>query len=158
MISVTFSLLELNPWKTRKTPKLLAAFPIIVLASSAIIAWSAYTRVETTSAAKQNMLAESESGEPLRSPGSTDQEIVARMDARMNLIASRLAMAAPIEKGSINEERLIARNLADGTIVEVSLEEVESISNAAAKTPEIEDDIAADRLKHCGSYRFFLPD
>jgi hypothetical protein len=43
----------------------------------------------------------------------------------------------------------------EGIIVDATLEEVEAALAAAAATPGFEDDIAAKRLAHRGSYRYF---
>ena len=141
-----------------KAAKLLAAVPILALSASAIIAWSAFTRAETPSEIIGGTLSVPGSVESSRPLDPAEEARVSRMEARINLIASRLGMAAPMEKGFPYEERMIARNLADGTIVEVTLEEVEAAVAAAATTPDTQDDIAAERLKHCGSYRFFAPE
>lgn len=92
----------------------------------------------------------------------TDQALTERMKQQENRIIRRLGISAPIDVSETMDpatEIDTIRELYDsGFIVPATLEQVEAALQAAALTPEPEDDQAALILKHRGSYRFFLID
>ncbi len=94
------------------------------------------------------------------SPGSPvateDAAAVARMEEQKAEIITRVGMSAPMELPEDDEEDFVTEAQKIGWIVEVSLDEVEAALKAAAATPSHDDDIAAKRLAHRGSYRFYL--
>lgn len=79
-----------------------------------------------------------------------------RMVIKQAEIIKRLGMSAPMEAPEAGEGDYVAEAVAQGIIVEVTLEEVVAAMDAAAATPSNEDDLAAMKLAHFGSYRFFL--
>ena len=81
-----------------------------------------------------------------------------RMVSKQADIIKRLGMSAPMEAPEAGEEDFVVIAQKDGWIIEVTLEQVEAALKAAAATPSNEDDIAAMRLAHRGSYRFYLDD
>ena len=141
-----------------KASKLLTAVPILALSASAIIAWSALTRAETPSEIVAGTLSAPDSVESSLSLDPAEDARVSRMDARINLLASRLGMAAPMEENSLLDSEDLRRKYAEGMIVDATIEQVESAISAAAKTPGTGDDIDALILKHRGTYRYFAPD
>lgn len=97
----------------------------------------------------------------IRSEAADSAELAAsigRMEREQKRIAERLGMSAPMEVELINGVDPVMEALENGFIIEATLEEVEAALAKAAATPEIEDDIEALRLKHRGSYRYFVPD
>jgi hypothetical protein len=80
------------------------------------------------------------------------------MEREQRRIAERVGMSAPMEIELVNGVDPIQEIMNDGFIMEATLEEVEAALSAALKTPTLNDDKAAHRLKHRGSYRFFAPD
>lgn len=88
---------------------------------------------------------------------AADQQLeIDRMVSKRAEIIKRLGMSAPLEAPEAGEGDFVAEAVAQGIIVEVTLEEVVAAMDAAASTPSNEDDLAAMRLAHFGSYRFFL--
>jgi hypothetical protein len=83
---------------------------------------------------------------------------VPRMEKEQVRIAQRLQMSAPMEIELVNGKDPILEAYEDGFIIEATLEQVEAALAAAATTPDPEDDLAAQELRHRGSYRFFSPD
>lgn len=79
-----------------------------------------------------------------------------RMVSKQQDIIKRLGMSAPMELPEPGEVDFVAEAQANGWIVEATLEEVEAALKAAAATPSPDDDAAAMRLVHRGSYRFYL--
>ena len=79
-----------------------------------------------------------------------------RMVIKQAEIIKRLGMSAPMEAPEAGEGDYVAEAVAQGIIVEATLEEVVVAMDAAAATPSNEDDLAAMKLAHFGSYRFFL--
>ena len=137
-----------------KTPKLLAAVPILALSASAVIGWSAITRASQTDAATPDRKAEatSEAKDP------AVEARIARMEEEQKRIADRLGMSAPMEIELIDGVDPVMEAMQKGLIIEATLEEVEAALAKAAATPDTADDIEAHRLKHGGSYRYFVPE
>jgi len=71
-------------------------------------------------------------------------------------VQDRVDMSAPMELPEEGEEDFVAIAEKEGWITDVTLEEVEAALNAAKATPSKDDDIAAMRLAHRGSYRFYV--
>jgi hypothetical protein len=116
-------------------PAVLACFPL-----SAILIWSAAAQSDPVPSESEPFLAQTEAE--------------ARMEDRKEDIAERVGMSAPLELPEGGERDVVAEAMADGHIIEATLEEVEAALNAAKLTPETEDDVAAMNLAHWG--RFFL--
>lgn len=121
------------------TPAVFACFPL-----SAILIWSAAAQSDSVPS------------EPEPETLVAQAEAEARMEARKEDIAERVGMSAPLELPEAGERDVVVDAMADGRIIEVTLEEVEAALNAAKLTPGTEDDVAAMKLAHWGSYRFFL--
>jgi hypothetical protein len=89
-----------------------------------------------------------------------DQELSRRMRSQQEIISRRLGISAPLDAAETTDPATgidaIQELYDSGFIVPATLEEVEAALEAAAQTPEPEDDQAALILKHRGSYRFFL--
>ena len=79
-----------------------------------------------------------------------------RMVSKQAEIIKRLGLSAPMEAPEAGEGDFVAEAVAQGIIVEVTLEEVVAAMDAAAATPSNKDDLAAMRLAHFGSYRYFV--
>ena len=79
-----------------------------------------------------------------------------RMVSKQADIIKRLGMSAPMEIPAAGETDFVTTAVEEGWIIEATLEEAEAALKAAAATPSNEDDIAAMRLVHRGSYRYFL--
>lgn len=77
------------------------------------------------------------------------------VDERSKEIADRVGMSSLLEMPESGED-FVREAVEQGIIVEVTLEQVEQALHAAEATPSTEDDIAAMRLAHFGSYRFFM--
>lgn len=143
-----------------KTPKLLAAVPILALSASAVIAWSAVTRASQPGLALGRAVgADLISAKPV-TPAEKEMAArrIARMEEEQKRIADRLGMSAPMEIELVNGIDPVTEALNDGFIVEATLEEVEAALAKAAATPETTDDVEAYRLAHRGSYRYFEPE
>lgn len=80
------------------------------------------------------------------------------MVSKQTDIIKRLGMSAPMELPDDGVTDFVKTAMDEGWIIEATLEEVEAALKAAAATPSREDDIAAMRLAHRGSYRYFLED
>jgi hypothetical protein len=83
---------------------------------------------------------------------------VLRMEAEQKRIANRVGMSAPMEIDTDDGIDPVMEAMEKGLIVEATLEEVEAALAKAAATPDTADDIEAHRLKHNGSYRYFVPE
>lgn len=129
----------------------LAVIPILALSTSAIIGWSAVTRAETEPA---NTAVGDFAGAMEESPAN--QARIAQMKYKKADIIERVGMSAPMELPEPGEHDFIAKAKEMGWIIDTTLEQVEAALKAAAATPSAEDDIAAMRLAHRGSYRFFM--
>lgn len=94
------------------------------------------------------------------SSGSTDETaaILEKIDEQTEIVSSRVGMPVLMELSSALEDDFVEKGIASGRIIDVTLEEVEAALQAAAQTEGVEDDIAAQLLKHRGSYRFILPE
>lgn len=92
------------------------------------------------------------------SPHSHEEAASQRMDSRKKSILKRIGMSAPLERPDPGQPDFVADAQETGWIIESTLEEVEAALHAAGSTPSNEDDIAAMRMAHRGSYRFFLDD
>ncbi len=79
-----------------------------------------------------------------------------RMEQKEEVIRQRVRMSAPMELPEEGEEDFVALAEKEGWIIEATLEEVETALSAAKATSSKEDDAAAARLAHWGSYRFYL--
>ncbi len=92
---------------------------------------------------------------------ATSTEMAAEMRVKMDRAAAnvreRLHMSAMLEVSDDSaEEAEIAELYRSGWIIEATVEEVEAALKAAAATPSLEDDIAAQILAHRASCRFFF--
>ncbi len=141
---------------TMKTPKLLAAVPILALSASAVIGWSAITRASQADQSAAGGTSPDATSSEAEAP--VDQARIDRMEAERKRIAERVGMSAPMEVELVNGKDPIREAVENGFIVEATLEEVEAALAAALRTSDLEDDIAAQRLKHQGSYRYFEPE
>jgi len=85
-----------------------------------------------------------------------------KMNRKAEKVRSRLGIPAPMDASETTDpitgyDPMLELHQS-GLIVPATLEEVEAALEAAAATPDPEDDRAALRIKHRGSYRFFLND
>ncbi|GAA5129286.1 hypothetical protein JIN84_03180 [Luteolibacter yonseiensis] len=121
----------------------LACFPL-----SAVLIWSA-------AAQSSNESSEASQDEPVVS--GTSAEIVAEMEQAASEIRTRLHMPALLDVTEDPErEAEIAELYRSGWIIKATVEEVEAAIEAAAATPDLEDDRAAQVLAHRASCRYFL--
>ena len=132
-------------------------------ASGAILIWSSpvvsTSRVvcQISATTVLDSGADSQAAASPDSPVATEEDAaVARMEEQKAEIITRVGMSAPMELPEAGEEDFIEKAREEGWMIEVTLEEVEAALKAAAATPSHEDDIAAMRLAHRGSYRFYL--
>ena len=88
---------------------------------------------------------------------SSDPQALRRaLDRASSEMRRRLHMPVMLEvSDDPSEEAEIMELYRSGWIVEATVDEVEAAIDAAAATPEIEDDIAARILAHRASCRFF---
>lgn len=82
-------------------------------------------------------------------------DAIAQMNREEAEIGSRLKMSAPLELHLINGKDPLGEAIDKGLILDVTLEEAEAAIQAAAATPDPEDDTRASELAHRGSFRFF---
>jgi hypothetical protein len=78
-----------------------------------------------------------------------------QLDLAASNIRSRVGMSSCLEVSDEGDDS-IEEAYRSGWMIEATLEEVEAALSAAAETPEVDDDIAAARLAHRGTYRYFL--
>lgn len=81
---------------------------------------------------------------------------IAQMEKKQAEISERVGMTSCLEISDLANEEFVAKAVENGLIIETTLDEVEAALKSAAKTPDNQDDIAAMRLAHWGSYRFFI--
>ena len=140
-----------------KTPKLLAAVPILALSASAVIAWSAITRASQTEKPSEAVASDKDpSEEKVESPA--EQARIARMDREKKRISERLGVSSPMEREFVNGKDILADVIASGYLIETTLDEVEAALKQASQTADLEDDKAALELMHRGTFRFFAPE
>ena len=84
------------------------------------------------------------------------EKLHARMVSKQAEIYKRVGMSAPMELPEVGESDFVTTAMEEGRIIEATLEEVEAALIAAGATPSRQDDIAAMRMAHRGSYRYFL--
>ena len=123
----------------------------LTIASSLALSWGILSFAEGTS----------ENTPMSRTPGEDGQRnnlSLAAMEKEQKRIVDRLQISAPMELELENGVDPVLEAYRSGYIVDATLEEVEAAMKAAAATPELEDDKAALRLRHRGSYRFFAPE
>lgn len=101
-------------------------------------------------------------GAPASEPDGSTESVkkeetgaIQRMKAEQKLISERLHITAPMEIEFVNGIDPVMEAYENGFIIEATLEQVEAALDAAANTPDEEDDLEALELKHRGSYRFF---
>ena len=134
-----------------KTPKLLAAVPVLTLSASAVIGWSAITRASQTDKTSEAM---SSSHDPSDKKSAAMRVKLDRASAK---VRDRLHMSCMIEvSDDPAEEAEIAELFRSGWIIEATVEDVEAARQAATATPGLEDDAAAQALAHRASCRFFF--
>lgn len=103
-----------------------------------------------TTLAEERFSGEEESGTEI------EKEKFAKLDLDIADVQRRVKISAPMELVEDGPDA-IAEAVANGFIVEATLEEVEAALTAAAATLDEEDDKRALELRHRGSYRFFSP-
>ena len=141
-----------------KIKNLITMVTACVTTGSTLLVWKAFA-AETPTAERSVESAPLEAGNDFSEPsGKTDR--VAAAASRAILEAARMEILTRAGVTSCREvtepgDTGIDEAYDAGIIVDATLEEVESALAAAATTPSKEDDIAALRLAHFGSYRFF---
>ncbi len=102
------------------------------------------------------------SGAEERIPNRKSAADIRRMEKQAKDIFERVGMSSSLDATETTDPVTgvdVIQELYDcGYIIPVTLEEVEAALKAAQLTPDPEDDIAAQELRHRGSYRFFLND
>jgi hypothetical protein len=84
-------------------------------------------------------------------------EVPAQIETKAIDIRKRLHLPAMLEDhGNEGEEMEIAELYHSGWIIKASIKEVEAALQAAAATPNLDDDIEARILAHRASCRYFL--
>jgi hypothetical protein len=125
--------------------------PIIALTSLAAFCWTAVAAPEKQDSAREAEITP-------ESPAEKEAAAIQRMETEQERISERLQISAPMEVELVNGVDPVMEAYENGFIIEATLEQVEAALAAAAKTPDLEDDLKALELKHRGSYRFFAPD
>lgn len=123
----------------------------LTIAASLALSWGILSFAEGTT--ENTPVAQTPSDDAMRPNLS-----LRAMEREQKRIVARLQISAPMEIELENGIDPVAEAYRSGYIVDATLEEVEAALKAAAATPELEDDKAALRLRHRGSYRFFAPD
>jgi len=122
------------------TKTVLSFFPL-----SAVLIWTAAAQTNTGSDAGQ---------EPAQ-----DAEMQERLETASSEVRTRLHRPAMLEVSEdAGDEAEIMELYNSGWIIKASVAEVEAALQAAAATPDVEDDRAALILAHRASCRYFLED
>jgi hypothetical protein len=133
---------------------------ILALSGGSILTVSALalsrpTNPDTANAAIKARIYNPDSGANGESPEDTESSSLRRdLDRVASEIRSKTGMSSCLEI-SEDGDHSVEEAYAAGWIVDVTLQEVEAALKAAAATPGFDDDIAAKRLAHRGSYRYF---
>lgn len=126
--------------------------PLFALCSLVALASSLEEQTTTT---KEESSASAE-----RISKTTDQSRTQQMKQQEKRIIQRLGISAPLDADETTDPTTGTDSIQElydsGFIIPATLEQVEAALQAAAQTPDPEDDKAALVLKHRGSYRFFL--